>query len=173
MTAAVTDEAGRTFEDNKAVKVYPIPSMVFNLPAAVHTDDMVTLDTALTDMEGLTAVWYVDNTYGFSGLGSLHRRPTQQSGRLHCFKRAGVYDLQARGGRRHRTGYSRPTAENAKFYRCFPSPLNFLLRAYRYADRGQNEGKQQYAAGGMVTDEKRYGHSFGAGCQRLSQYTGR
>lgn len=96
VTAAVTDEAGRTFEDSKTVKVYPIPGMAFNLPAAVHTDDMVTVDTALTDMEGLTAVWYVDNTYGFQDWAVyIDGQLSNQGGSIH-FKRAGVYDLQAR-----------------------------------------------------------------------------
>jgi len=96
VTAAVTDEAGRIFEDSKTVKVYPIPGMAFNLPAAVHTDDMVTVDTALTDMEGLTAVWYVDNTYGFQDWAIyIDGQLSNQGGSIH-FKRAGVYDLQAR-----------------------------------------------------------------------------
>lgn len=96
VTAAVTDEVGRTFEDSKTVKVYPIPGMAFNLPAAVHTDDMVTVDTALTDMEGLTAVWYVDNTYGFQDWAVyIDGQLGNQGGSIH-FKRAGVYDLQAR-----------------------------------------------------------------------------
>ncbi len=96
VTAAVTDEAGRTFEDSKTVKVYPIPGMAFSLPAAVHTDDMVTVDTALTDMDGLTAVWYVDNTYGFQDWATyIDGQLSNQGGSIH-FKRAGVYDLQAR-----------------------------------------------------------------------------
>lgn len=96
VTAAVTDEAGRTFEDAKTVKVYPIPGIAFSLPAAVHTDDMVTVDTALTDMEGLTAVWYVDNTYGFQDWAVyIDGQLSNQGGSIH-FKRAGVYDLQAR-----------------------------------------------------------------------------
>jgi hypothetical protein len=96
VTAAVTDEAGRTFEDSKIVKVYPIPGIAFSLPAAVHTDDMVTVDTVLTDMEGLTAVWYVDNTYGFQDWAVyIDGQLSNQGGSIH-FKRAGVYDLQAR-----------------------------------------------------------------------------
>ena len=96
VTAAVTDEAGRTFEDSKTIKVYPIPVMAFNLPAAVHTDDMVTVDTTLTDMEGLTAVWYVDNSYGFQDWAVyIDGQLNNQGGSIH-FKRAGVFDLQAR-----------------------------------------------------------------------------
>ena len=96
VTAAVTDEAGRTFEDSKTVKIYPIPGIAFSLPAAVHTDDMVTVDTILTDMEGLTAVWYVDNTFGFQDWAVyIDGQLNNQGGSIH-FKRAGVYDLQAR-----------------------------------------------------------------------------
>lgn len=96
VTAAVTDEAGRTFEDSKTVKVYPIPGIAFSLPVAVHTDDMVTVDTVLTDMEGLTAVWYIDNTYGFQDWAVyIDGQLSNQGGSIH-FKRAGVYDLQAR-----------------------------------------------------------------------------
>ena len=65
VAASVTDEAGRTFSDSKNIKVYPVPNIAFDLVEAVHTDDVLTINTVLTDMEELTAAWYVDNTYGF------------------------------------------------------------------------------------------------------------
>ena len=96
VTASVTDEAGRTFAASENIKVYPIPGIAFSLPAAVHTDDSVTIDTALTDMEGLTAVWYVDNTYGFQDWATYIDGTLGNQGGAIRFKRAGVYDLQAR-----------------------------------------------------------------------------
>lgn len=96
VTTSVTDAAGRTFSDSKTVKVYPIPDIAFDLSATVHTDDILPVNTTLTDMEGLTAVWYVDNTYGFQDWDTfVDGRLTNNGGSIR-FKRAGVYDLQAR-----------------------------------------------------------------------------
>ena len=96
VTAAVTDEAGRTFLASKSIKVYPIPNITFTVPSAVHTDDVVTVDTTLTDMENLTVVWYVDNTYGFQDWDTYIDGKLQDAGGAIRFTRAGVYDLQAR-----------------------------------------------------------------------------
>ncbi|WP_312430925.1 S-layer homology domain-containing protein [Lacrimispora sp.] len=96
VTAAVTDEAGRTFSDSKNVKVHPVPNIAFDLAEAVHTDDMLSVNTVLTDMEGLTAVWYVDNTYGFQDWDTYVDGKLTNNGGSIRFKRAGVYDLQAR-----------------------------------------------------------------------------
>ncbi|WP_324824891.1 S-layer homology domain-containing protein [Sinanaerobacter sp. ZZT-01] len=96
VTAAVTDEAGRTFSVSKSIKVYPIPNIAFSVPSAVHTDDQVSINTTLTDMEQLTAVWYVDNTYGFQDWDTYIDGKLTNNGGSIRFTRAGVYDLQAR-----------------------------------------------------------------------------
>lgn len=96
VTAVVTDEAGRTFSDSKNVKVYPVPNIAFDLAEAVHTDDVLSLNTVLTDMEGLTAVWYVDNTYGFQDWDTYVDGKLTNNGGSIRFKCAGVYDMQAR-----------------------------------------------------------------------------
>lgn len=96
VTAAVTDEAGRTFCVSKSIKVYPIPNIAFSVPGAVHTDDQVLVDTILTDMENLTTVWYVDNTYGFQDWDTYIDGKLSNNGGSIRFTRAGVYDLQAR-----------------------------------------------------------------------------
>ncbi|MEG0944816.1 MAG: S-layer homology domain-containing protein, partial [Angelakisella sp.] len=51
---------------------------------------------ALTDMENLTAVWYVDNTFGFGDWDTYIDGILRNNGGSIRFKRAGVYDLQAR-----------------------------------------------------------------------------
>ncbi len=94
--ASVTDEAGRTFSDSKNITVYPIPNITFDLAVAVHTDDVLSVNTVLTDMEDLTAVWYVDNTYGFQDWDTYVDGKLTNNGGSIRFKRAGVYDLQAR-----------------------------------------------------------------------------
>ena len=96
VTAAVTDEAGRTFSDSKNIKVYPVPNIDFDLAEAVHIDDVLSVNTVLTDMEDLTAVWYVDNTYGFQDWNTYVDGKLTNNGGSIRFKRAGVYDLQAR-----------------------------------------------------------------------------
>lgn len=96
VTADVTDEAGRIFSVSKSIKVYPIPNIAFSIPTSVHTDDQVLADTVLTDMENLTAVWYVDNTYGFQDWDTYIDGKLSNNGGSIRFTRAGVYDLQAR-----------------------------------------------------------------------------
>lgn len=96
VTASVTDEAGRTFSDSKNITIYPVPNITFDLAEAVHTDDVLSVNTVLTDMEGLTAVWYVDNTYGFQDWNTYVDGKLTNNGGSIRFKRAGVYDLQAR-----------------------------------------------------------------------------
>ncbi|WP_326975346.1 S-layer homology domain-containing protein [Caproicibacter sp. BJN0012] len=96
VTAAVTDKAGRTFSDSKTIKVYPVPKIAFDLSGAVHTDDVLSVNTTLTDMDGLTAVWYVDNTYGFQDWDTYIDGKLDNNGGSIRFIRAGVYDLQAR-----------------------------------------------------------------------------
>ena len=96
VTAYVTDETGREFSASKPIKVYPIPGIVYTLPGAVHTDDTITVNATLTDMENLTAVWYVDNTFGFQDWDTYIDGSLRNSGGQIRFKRAGVYDLQAR-----------------------------------------------------------------------------
>lgn len=57
---------------------------------------MLSVNTILTDMENLAAVWYVDNTFGFQDWNTfIDGKLTNNGGSLR-FKRAGVYDLQAR-----------------------------------------------------------------------------
>ena len=96
VTASVTDEAGRTFSDRKNIKVYPVPNIAFDLAEAVHTDDVLSVNTVLTDMEDVTAVWYVDNTFGFQDWNTFIDGKLTNNGGSIRFKRAGVYDLQAR-----------------------------------------------------------------------------
>ena len=96
VTAFVTDEVGRTFEDSKNITVYPVPNITFDLAEAVHTDDVLSVNTVLTDMEDLTAVWYVDNTYGFQDWDTYVDGKLTNNGGSIRFKRAEVYDLQAR-----------------------------------------------------------------------------
>lgn len=96
VAASVIDEAGRTFSDSKNIKVYPVPNIAFDLAEAVHTDDVLSVNTVLTDMEDLTAVWYVDNTYGFQDWDTYVDGKLTNNGGSIRFKRAGVYDLQAR-----------------------------------------------------------------------------
>ena len=96
VTAAVTDEAGRTFSASKSIMVYPIPDIAFSVPTVVHTDDTVSVDTTLTDMENLTTEWYVDNTYGFQDWDTYIDGKLTNAGGAIRFTRAGVYDLQAR-----------------------------------------------------------------------------
>ena len=96
VTSYVTDEAGRTFSASKYIKVYPVPQMVFDVPEAAHTDDRLAVEVACRDMEELTAIWFVDNTFGFQDWDTYIDGELRNNGGTIRFKRAGVYDLQAR-----------------------------------------------------------------------------
>jgi hypothetical protein len=96
VTAYVTDEAGRTFSASENIKVYPMPQLSFNIPEAAHTDDQLAIEVTCRDMEGLTATWFVDNTFGFQDWDTYIDGELRNNGGTIRFKRAGVYDLQAR-----------------------------------------------------------------------------
>ena len=95
ITASITDESGRIFSANREIQVYPVPSMKFSLPEAVHTDYTIHLETECSDMDGLTAEWKVDNTYGFQNWDTYVDGTLRNNGGNIRFRRAGVYDLQA------------------------------------------------------------------------------
>lgn len=96
ITAAVTDKAGRTFHTEKEIIVYPVPQMTIVLPESTHTDDSLSLNIDTKDMEGLTAVWYVDNTFGIQNWDTWVDGTLGNNGGQLRFRRAGVYDLEAR-----------------------------------------------------------------------------
>ena len=96
ITASVTDQTGRTFSTEKAITVYPVPQMTVVFPEAAHTDDILSLNVETKDMEGLTANWYVDNTFGIQDWDTWIDGTLGNNGGAIRFKRAGVYDLEAR-----------------------------------------------------------------------------
>lgn len=96
ITAQITDETGRIFKAQKETTIHPVPTMTFDIPIAAHTDDVIDIVVATTDMENLTAIWYVDNTHGFQDWDTYVDGSLQNQGGEIRFKRAGVYDLQAR-----------------------------------------------------------------------------
>ena len=96
LTASFTDGAGRSYSYSQAVTVYPVPTLTFDLPSSVHTDTDVVIDTASTDMDGLTVEWLVDNTYGFQDWSTYVSGSLANDGGTIRFKHAGVYELVAR-----------------------------------------------------------------------------
>lgn len=94
--ATITDETGRVFKSEKDFKVYPVPTMGFEIPKAAHTDDTLPIVASSTDTESINAEWYVDNTHGFQDWETYVDGTLVNTGGDIRFKRAGVYNLQAR-----------------------------------------------------------------------------
>ncbi|WP_353852760.1 S-layer homology domain-containing protein [Dehalobacter restrictus] len=96
LEAAFTDGAGRTYSYASSAIVYPVPNLVFQMPATAHTDSVIKIDTTSTEMDGLTVEWLADNTYGFQDWDTyIDGKPGNEGGTIR-FKHAGVYELVAR-----------------------------------------------------------------------------
>ena len=96
LKAAFTDGAGRTYSYTSPVTVYPVPSLTFELPSTAHTDTAIKVDITITEMDGLTVEWMVDNTYGFQDWATYVSGKLDNDGGIITFKHAGVYELVAR-----------------------------------------------------------------------------
>ena len=57
LTLTMTDSAGRTFVRSRSFTVYPIPSMVLNLPQTWHAGEAGNIGVSGKDLENLTASW--------------------------------------------------------------------------------------------------------------------
>ncbi|MDA3731404.1 S-layer homology domain-containing protein [Niameybacter massiliensis] len=96
LKCSFTDEGGRKYAYEQAVKVYPVPTVTYTQPKLIHTDTEVEINTTTTDLDDLTLEWLVDNTFGYQDwntfvTGKLHN----EGGSIH-FKRVGIYELVAR-----------------------------------------------------------------------------
>ena len=96
LKCSFTDDGGRAYSYEQAAKVYPVPTVTYTQTKLIHTDTEIAINTTVTDLDGLTLEWLVDNTFGYQDFntfvsGSL----TNNGGNIH-FKRAGIYELVAR-----------------------------------------------------------------------------
>lgn len=55
--ASFTDDGGRTYNYEQALKVYPVPSVSYTLPKYVHTDSDISVDVDSTEIHGLKIEW--------------------------------------------------------------------------------------------------------------------
>jgi len=96
ITATVTDATGRSFTHSQAIAVYPVVSMAFELPSAVHTDTVIDLATNLTEMDGLTAYWSLSRNSEAVSVPAYVEGELSNSGGSLRFTEKGVYALTAR-----------------------------------------------------------------------------
>lgn len=96
LSAAFTDEAGKTYCYEQSFKVYPIPAVEFSLPETAWTDTEITVPVAGTDTENVRVEWLVDNTYGYQDWDTYVDGHLANNGGTVRFKRAGTYELVAR-----------------------------------------------------------------------------
>lgn len=59
LTASTTDALGRVFSYNASTKVYPIPSVLLNLPQTWYAGEAGTVSVSGTDLDNLSAEWAV------------------------------------------------------------------------------------------------------------------
>ena len=96
LKASFTDDGGRTYYYEQALKVYPVPSVSYTLPKYVHTDSDIRVDIDSTELDGLKIEWLVDNTFGFQDWSTYVDGKLDNNGGNIRFKRAGIYELVAR-----------------------------------------------------------------------------
>ena len=96
LTASYTDGAGRVYAHSCDTEVYPVPQMTIRLPATGHTDTVLQVETAAQEMDGLTAEWVLDNTYGFQDWATFASGTLTNGGGRVRLTRAGIYELGAR-----------------------------------------------------------------------------
>jgi hypothetical protein len=96
LTASFSDPTGREYSYTSPVTVYPVPTLSFSLPAAVHTDTDIQIEATGADLDGLTVEWLLDNTYGFQDWNTYVTGSLRNDGGTIRIKHAGVYELVAR-----------------------------------------------------------------------------
>lgn len=95
ITAAVTDDTGRSFSHSSTITVFPVVSVSFDLPETAHTDTTIDLTTTLSEMDGLTAGWSLTrNGEAVTVSDYLEGELTNKGGTIR-FKEKGVYALIA------------------------------------------------------------------------------
>lgn len=96
LKCSFTDEGGRAYSYEQAAKVYPVPTVTYNQPKFVHTDTEVAINTTVTDLDGLSLEWLVDNTFGYQDWNTFISGSLNNEGGNIYFKRADIYELVAR-----------------------------------------------------------------------------
>ena len=96
LIATISDETGMDFICSKEIKVYPVPKLLVDLPEGAHTDDLVTVSTSNSDMDGSIVNWFVDDTHGFQNWGSYIDGELTNNGGDIRFKSVGTYEIEAR-----------------------------------------------------------------------------
>lgn len=91
-----TDDGGRAYSYEQTAKVYPVPTVTYNQPKFVHTDTEVSINSTVTDLDGLSLEWLVDNTFGYQDWNTFISGSLNNEGGNIYFKRAGIYELVAR-----------------------------------------------------------------------------
>ncbi len=96
ITASFTDPAGREYEASCDVKVYPVPTVSYSLPADAWTDTEIPVTVAGTGLDDVTVEWLVDNTYGYQDWDTYVDGRLDNDGGTIRFKRAGTFEVVAR-----------------------------------------------------------------------------
>ena len=96
LKCSFTDDGGRAYSYEQTAKVYPVPTVTYTQPKFVHTDTEVAINSTVTDLDGLTLEWLVDNSFGYQDWNTFVSGSLNNEGGNIYFKRAGIYELVAR-----------------------------------------------------------------------------
>ncbi|MGI6189935.1 MAG: S-layer homology domain-containing protein [Caldicoprobacteraceae bacterium] len=130
LTATITDETGRTFTYDSAIKIYPIPKAEFTLPETAHTDEMVNVMPELSELEDLNIVWSVNKDGSAAEWESCIEGSLDNNGGSIRFVDKGNYTLTATIT--DETGRSFVYSSNIKIYPI--SKVEFTLPAFAHTD---------------------------------------
>ncbi len=130
LTAAVTDQTGRTFSDTVSITAYPVGSAGFYLPEIFHTDSTVTVEAVFGEIGSHTASWTLQRDGEDVPLSGAVEGALDNSGGRLRFPAKGEYVLRAAftdgGGR---------TYSYQQAFRVYPVPtVQYSLPRYAHTD---------------------------------------
>lgn len=96
LTASFSDPSGMEFSDTTEFRIYPIPSISYELPHDVYTDTSVDISVDAKNLGSNQVEWLVDNTYGFQDWDTFIDGKLDSQGGSIKFKHAGTYKIVAR-----------------------------------------------------------------------------
>lgn len=95
LKALITDEAGRVFEYEDSIKIYPIIKASFDLPETGHTDSKIDVTTALNEIGSNNIVWTLQKDGETVDISTYIEGSLDNKGGSIRFKDKGKYSLKA------------------------------------------------------------------------------
>ncbi|MCG8540147.1 MAG: S-layer homology domain-containing protein [Clostridia bacterium] len=134
LKAKVTDENGREFEFENSIKVYPLITMEFDLPATGHTDSNVNVVTTLQNLGSNNVVWSLEKDGQVANISKYIGGSLNNNGGELRFKEKGNYTLKTKVT--DETGREFEFADSVKVYTVIK--VSFTLPETAHTDSNVN-----------------------------------